>query len=82
MPDVIRLVATTKEFRLADASGYEFHVVAERDPEWGWSARVLISSNGFKTDEAALVALRAGVDRLLRMLPSEPRPDGDRKSDE
>lgn len=67
----MNLVSTRQEYRLEDASGYSFHVVADLDPEFGWSATVSAQATGHKTPEAALTRLTETVEHLLRQLKEQ-----------
>lgn len=64
----LELAATRKEFVLRDESGYRFDVVAVHDPEAGWSACVTFTTDGLKTDEAALDHLVPAVEHFLRLM--------------
>lgn len=70
----LELKATRKEFTLGDESGYEFHIVAVHDPEFGWDASVMIVARGHRTDGYAIQALRPAIVRLLEMLPQSEEP--------
>lgn len=64
----MKLKTTRQEFRFEDASGYGFDVVAEGDPELGWSASVTISTHGMVSAAAAVDALQPAVKQLLWQL--------------
>ena len=42
----MKLKSTRLEYEFADASGYRFTVLTERDPEYGWSATVWLAYQG------------------------------------
>lgn len=67
----MKLTSTRQEYRLEDESGYAFHVVADFDPEFGWSASVSVRADGRKTPEAALSSLAVAVEHLLRQLKEQ-----------
>lgn len=70
MSGKLELTATRKEFMLRDESGYRFDVVAVHDPEFGWSACMTLTADGFKTDEAALEHLVPAAEHFLRLMKS------------
>lgn len=69
MTTTIKLTATRVEFTMPDnGAGYTFHVVAQRDPEFGWDASVSFTSHGRATDTAAIEALRGGLEAFMRAM--------------
>lgn len=68
----MKLTATRHEYRLEDESGYSFHVTADYDPEFGWSAYVSARTDGRKTPESALSSLTVAVEHLLLQLKETP----------
>jgi hypothetical protein len=71
---VIALKATRHEFEVYDESGYRFRVVAEYDPESGWSASVVLSTFGINEANASIQHLREPLRRLLQLLDEEAMP--------
>jgi hypothetical protein len=75
----LELKSTRGEFDLSDKSGYKFKVVTTQqldgDRQGAWAAEVTFSTDGFKTDEAAVLHLLAAGEHFVRML-KEARDEG------
>jgi hypothetical protein len=64
----VELKATELKYEFFDENGYSFTVTAQFDPEWGWSAQVVLSTNTAKTSEAAIDRLEAPAREFLKQL--------------
>ncbi len=64
----MKLKSTREEYRFEDASGYSFDVVADYDPELGWSASVTMSTHGLVSSAAAVEGLADSAKQFLRQL--------------
>lgn len=71
---MIDLKATRREYEFSAETGYRFHVVAEFDPEWGWSASVTLNISGMKTDAIAVERLQEPAQEFLRQLLNPDLP--------
>ena len=65
---MIKLTGTSSRYAVKDESGYEFEVVTQLDPEWGWSAHVTCSSSGMKTEEAAIDRALIAAKQFIRIM--------------
>lgn len=63
----MKLKATRQEYELADESGYKFQVVAEYDPERGWTAHVSIRAGGYRTEMDAVERVVEHAEQFVRM---------------
>lgn len=63
----IELKCSSSTYKVHDASGYEFEIVTQHDPEHGWSASVVFNSYGMLNEDGAVKRLRVAVSKFLQM---------------
>ncbi len=69
----MKLQSTSSTYEFKDESGYKFTMSTSYDPEWGWSASVIMSSFGRKMEMDAVRDLKRSVEAFIEQLDSDPK---------
>lgn len=63
----MKLRKSRVSYEMTDPSGYNFTVDCEQDPEFGgWSAVIVMRTNGFKTPMDAIRHLKHSAEAFIR----------------